>query len=951
MQNHDLKNMHWSHKFQFHKSKKKLKLNAHDKGFNKNLLKLYNQYSLVLGINKSKYFKAYSNKKLVTYQSKLMKKYFQNPRKYLKLDCDRLTATFNVTQKDVDKLLEGITTFPNSAYEDVFSVKKVSVGSINNKKNYKNEVGEQDNRRPFYTQCYRIEAFSDRRKFFILQIADGKHPKSTKQGFRIDFIPDRFTGLEIRMLFNHLKSLLSTKRYMQLIKNASITRVDLGLNFYGLLSPFVVVYNHAQRNRHKYSSTKWPKGRYVSETIYFASKRNSSHFILYEKLLKELKDDADHLQFANVDKLLPQLIATTRLERRHYPYREKCGACSKAREKVKHLKEKECKRHKRCSACSNCIICEPRYKKLKFAEFSDFPDRLTDLRFIDPKVPALLNKKRLSSLLKNKNHHNVMSLLVNRKRKSVRHNSYELNNDWLQDAKQKLLNQLSDLIMYPAKKRDAFGSFNPRVITVEEIKIHAKHVRELPQSQLYATPTLHYAKSKYTAQEKGVTSPINRNIIVVAGAGSGKTDTIIKRTAHLVKAGVIPSNICVLAYNVDAADQLIKSTAMGQISTFHSWCKRILENFYPIYKETKLLVSLRKHVNERVYKSGVENEQIGLFLESIGLPTNLQNTFLSLCSYHKNTGEKFNVVITSRNVKDFNAKELEKYFIDYEQKKHRQGYWDFDDILTTMLQKLKDDRNFRNSISNSMSHLIVDEVQDSSSVQWHIIELLRQNGVTLFLVGDPAQTIYGFRGADHQQMDVLSKNTQEFDIVELDRNFRSLPGILNLGNWIRHQIDPKYKSLDGLKLTSDLAQQQPQIAEFSEKSRMTKWVVEDVKRLLDDGVPLTNIMILCRTNKLVKKIKTSLKASLKIAIPDECVTTIHKTKGLDCTAVYLIDPRFGKVPYDNESEHHRLLYVGVTRAKEHLTICKSTSGLIPHISPSNTYILDRIPDSMVKIVN
>ena len=112
MQNHDLRNMHWSHKFQFHKSKKKLKLNAHDKCFNKNLLKLYNKNSLVLGINKSKYLKAYINKKLVTYQSKLMKRYLQNPQKYLKLDCDRLTATFNVTQKDVDKLLEGIMNRP-----------------------------------------------------------------------------------------------------------------------------------------------------------------------------------------------------------------------------------------------------------------------------------------------------------------------------------------------------------------------------------------------------------------------------------------------------------------------------------------------------------------------------------------------------------------------------------------------------------------------------------------------------------------------------------------------------------------------------------------------------------------------------------------------------------------------------------------------------------------------
>lgn len=951
--------MHWSHKYKRSLRAKKLGLSSREKFSNSHLIGCYDKVNLLLGVRKKRYIRALRNKAKLAYQSRLMQQYFTEPEKYLELDCDRLTATFDITENDVTAMLNKITKFPHQVYEEVISIKRVPVASINNKKKYVDEQGVLENNRPFYTHCYRLEVFNNRRKFFIIHIADGLHSKSSKLGFRIDFIPDRFTAFELRLIFSHIRSVLSTKRYEQLVKHANVTRVDIGINFYGLMSPFVHAFNHAnrKRSRDKYSSATFPKGRFITETVYYNSKRNSSHFVLYEKLLKELKDDAEHLEFVNLDKLLPKLLLTTRLERRYYPYREHCGACRERRKKVKRKKVKRqktkgCARHQKCEACEQCIKCGPRYKKLTLASLSDFPDRFSDLTFIDPHVLSLLNKDELSKLLKHKSHHNVIKLIVDRHPSAIKKGSYRLDKNWVQRSKQKLLNNLSDIILWPTKKRDDSSTLKSYKISVHAIKAYVEKVKTVQLEQLYATPVLHELDARYQAQEKAANANINQNIMVIAGAGSGKTKAIVKRFKFLVKGGVPTSDIQILAYNKDAVNELSKRISAPGISTFHAWCKRHLEAYYNDFKHKRIL-AYRDDLGEKDESRDeyiATSEEYLTVLNTVGIRPKLAKQFLTLCSYKINSGATFAEAVKFRNSRDFDAQALEHYFKAYKEEKEKRNYWDFDDMFSAMLLYLQNDPSFLASVRRNLNFLLVDEVQDSSVVQLKILKLLSQSGVKLYLVGDPAQAIYGFRGVDVNQFDLIHQAESDFNVFELDRNYRSVPGILNLGNWFRRQINPTYKMLEGIRPEHKSKEKATQVKEFSDHEDLYNFIEADVGSKIADGVQQEHIMILCRTNNLVTKIKNRLKSVLGHKLHKNMVTTIHKTKGLGCNVVYLIDPRFGNAPFDNESEHHRLLYVAITRAKEKLILCKSIDGKVPHISPSNTYILDRIPSSMLEVI-
>ena len=948
--------MHWSHKFKLSAPSLKSRQRGIKLSLNKKLTRLYDIEQFALGLDAKPYVDLIRSQQLAKYQSQILTKYFRQPQKYLKLDCDRLSATITCTQNQINKLLaenSGITHFRSQAVADVLSIKKVSVGGINNKKQWK-EDGVKTNKRPFYTHAYRIQVFNQRRKFFYIQIADGTDERSNKLGLRFDFIPDRFSEFEINLIFGHLKSVITASNYDGWIRKSNVTRVDLGVNFYGLMSPFIWAYNtqKIRTAKTRYRSDTWPKDG-VTETAYLGSKSASSHFVLYEKLIKELKDDAEHLEHLNTNHVIADLAVTTRLERRHYPYRNICSKCQKIERKHQQT---NCPRHKYCEKCGQCVKCAPKYKPLTITGLSDFYPQFDDIRFYDPIAISQLPSHKIRNILLGKSHHNVKNLtrtLLRLSRGKIEKRKIKAGNrkaeillvsnwlkaTWVKQQQESLLGTLQDIITKPKKYdsheiADYISQSQPEETAISRLKTYPRNANN-------------------PKQNAAVEAPKTKNVLVTAGAGTGKTRTIVERVGHLIKNDVEAMRIRVIAYNTDAKNELgkrlnVKGYSTCHVSTFSAWCKRTLELSNPEFKGFEIIDSEQNN----------ESGKYDAFMERIGLCGEQKSVFEHAYQYKVNADCSVQQAIDYAAKGTMTKEAFTKFISKYKEAKKQNSYWDFDDLLLKMYEAIKDSNEFRANVAAAQDYLVIDEMQDSSVIQWKIVRILAKEGVKLYCVGDPAQSIYGFRGSSYKHMEIFASFIPKSKLYELNRNYRSSPELINLSNWCRKQTNPSYSNLEGIEGNGNL----PRLVEHSNCEAAIGWLVNDLRTKLqsesvgeklalkqNQSLERKHVLILCRTNNLAKQVNTAITEAFEpepdVSLPEAgLATTIHKVKGLESSIVYCMDPRFSSFPFDREDEHLRLIYVALTRATRELVICKSTQGNIPHEWPTDKYILDKIPD-------
>jgi hypothetical protein len=195
------------------------------------------------------------------YQSKLLSKYFNKPKQYLKLDCDYLSIQVDCSKSNTLDLLtdkvDGLVRCRNKALNKILSIKHESdVGKANN--------GLKKKKTSLFTSVYKIRLFNDRRKFMHIYIADGTVGKKGHKRVQIDFIPSRFTSDETSILFGHIKSILKNRVYKQFISKARYKRVDVAFNMPGVFQPFVFPAHYDIDNVSVGSC--WPKDGLVETT-------------------------------------------------------------------------------------------------------------------------------------------------------------------------------------------------------------------------------------------------------------------------------------------------------------------------------------------------------------------------------------------------------------------------------------------------------------------------------------------------------------------------------------------------------------------------------------------------------------------------------------------------------------------------------------------------------------
>lgn len=344
--------------------------------------------------------------------------------------------------------------------------------------------------------------------------------------------------------------------------------------------------------------------------------------------------------------------------------------------------------------------------------------------------------------------------------------------------------------------------------------------------------------------------------LVLAGAGTGKTRTIIARAGYLIHSGVPADRIQVLTFTRRSAKEIVERVKVGlgdraeglNASTFHTWCMTLIRRM------PKLFGCVGHTVIDR-------EDQLNLFrlLRGSQNSTSIPPAAM-LCdiySYARNTRLSLTKTLELHYNDLLSVKEkIADVIRAYEAKKRGRNYLDYDDILDVVATVLKKDADIRNYISRQYDHLLVDEMQDTNPLQWELLEPLCDR-VKLFCVGDDAQSIYGFRGADFRNVHSFTQRVSDSVILRLEQNYRSTQEILDLSNWLLDQSPIDYsKRLIAVRGKGH----KPKLLNFQSEWEEGRWIADDIARRRDNGADWSQHMILSRSGYSARAVETTLLA-------------------------------------------------------------------------------------------
>ncbi|MEE9118292.1 MAG: ATP-dependent helicase, partial [Calditrichia bacterium] len=285
----------------------------------------------------------------------------------------------------------------------------------------------------------------------------------------------------------------------------------------------------------------------------------------------------------------------------------------------------------------------------------------------------------------------------------------------------------------------------------------------------------------------------DQHILVLAGAGTGKTLTIIERAEHLIRKGVDPRRILLLTFTRRAAREMTDRLYLSigdaanavTAGTFHHFCLLTMRKMADKFGIQHFTVIDRDDQNSlmKLARAGYVKKK-----EKFPRASQLVNIF----SYSRNTN--MNILEYLDKYTEFDEETSNKIlsvFSEYKQRKQLNRYLDFDDILHQFGKKLHEDPSIRKRLRSRYDHILVDEMQDTNPLQWLILDGLK-DPAKLFCVGDDAQSIYAFRGADFRNVHSFKDRIPDSVVLKLADNYRSTQEILDVSNWLLKESSLKY---------------------------------------------------------------------------------------------------------------------------------------------------------------
>ncbi|WP_293746366.1 ATP-dependent helicase [uncultured Acinetobacter sp.] len=344
-------------------------------------------------------------------------------------------------------------------------------------------------------------------------------------------------------------------------------------------------------------------------------------------------------------------------------------------------------------------------------------------------------------------------------------------------------------------------------------------------------------------QQKQAATTTAQNCLVLAGAGCGKTKTIVARAAYLIDQGLPAQQIQILTFTRRSASEIVTrveqhmgAQAKGlRASTFHTFCMYLLRRNPRAFGLTQFSIIDR-------------DDQLLMFRLLRGKDKgNVLPKAAELCdlySYARNTKTKLSDALVEQLPQALEYKaQIAELMKGYEQRKQERNFLDYDDILSIVAVHLQSSPELVKWVTGFCSALLVDEMQDTNPLQWALLQPL-VGKVKLFCVGDDAQSIYGFRGADFENIHHFKERVPDAEVLTLEMNYRSTQGILDLSNWLLEQSQIGYdKHLQayrgkGLK---------PQLHILSNEFEEANWIIQDLNRRHMQGAAWAEHMVLLRS--------------------------------------------------------------------------------------------------------
>jgi len=459
-------------------------------------------------------------------------------------------------------------------------------------------------------------------------------------------------------------------------------------------------------------------------------------------------------------------------------------------------------------------------------------------------------------------------------------------------------------------------------------------------------------------QLTAVTADNSGSLLVLAGAGCGKTSVLTRRIAYLIRQGVPPSRICALTFSRKAAEEmahrLVKlDPACGGknaplVTTFHAFALRVLQerrqgrrNFNRIgFNDDDILLLDGKRRFELIAQASTPAVRRTLGMGIIELSSALD----LLLNFPEKASKRW-------SDEDFSLlAEIEHEFYNL---RKTLGLWDFADLICGGLELFSKYPGIADDWSRRFDAVLVDEFQDTNPMQIDMLDVLLRSGASLYAVGDDDQAIYGFRGADIRPIRNFTTRFRDAAIVKLQINYRSVNSILNCANrlWADKPAEYRKTLVSGLN-PQPTGCRKPKKMRFGTQEQALEWILGRARFIEHrEKIPISSMAVLFRINDTLNTVAGYYKS---IGLTDDKIPqllTVHASKGLEYPVVFLCDLEEGVFPHyrlpkekrirtwleflkaivkpnDKQDidisrdcdieEELRLFYVGVTRAQRYL---------------------------------
>lgn len=339
--------------------------------------------------------------------------------------------------------------------------------------------------------------------------------------------------------------------------------------------------------------------------------------------------------------------------------------------------------------------------------------------------------------------------------------------------------------------------------------------------------------------------------LVIAGAGTGKTRTVVYRVARLIEEGTDPQSILLLTFTRKAAEEMKRRAA----NLLDGRCNKIISGTYHSFA----LNILRKYSQElsfgkfNIIDQSDAEDTISLIRTNYLSKKNFKtkrfpqkSVIAKIISMSINKQESIQYIIENEYPYFINEiHDIENIHREYQIFKKNSNILDYDDLLLNLHNILKTKANIRKSIIESIKYIMVDEYQDSNRLQHEIVLMLANQDSNIMVVGDDAQSIYSFRGAEYQNILFFPKSFSDCKIYKIEENYRSTTPILNFTNDVINNSNFSYKKN---LYSSKTEGEKPIVLSTKNERQQSLFIVQHLLEERENGLNLNDVAILFRSN-------------------------------------------------------------------------------------------------------